>query len=71
MTREQAIEEVESIKEQGREDPESAHWREDALHERFIEEIANGFYLGNEQQCIEVAKEILKTRDLDFPRRCA
>lgn len=48
-------------------DAELAHSAEDRLHERFIEFIASQ-HLG---EFSEMAKIILTTSEIDFPRWCA
>lgn len=48
-------------------DDESAHGNEDQLHHDFIQHIANSEY----GELSEMAKEILKTDDIDFERWCA
>ncbi len=48
-------------------DDEMAHSYEDALHESFIHHIADSD-LG---ELSEMAKEVLKTSDLNFARWCA
>lgn len=65
------IAEIESIKG----DAERAHSKEDELYGEFVKYVSdfnpypdNDFYLLN---LIEMAKEILKTNDIRFPRWCA
>ena len=62
MTLEEIKNRIERIKDVI-DDDEVAHIREDGLYFEFIESLAKE---GNER-----AKEILKTRDLDFGRWCA
>lgn len=48
-------------------DPEEAHWLEDILYEKVLDEIASG-------KCSDpkaFAKEALKTKDFYFPRWCS
>jgi hypothetical protein len=47
-------------------DDESAHSSEDRLRHAVLEEIARGNKNGR-----ELAKEVLKTSDIDFARWCA
>jgi hypothetical protein len=48
-------------------DPEAAHGEEDRLHKQFIEYIASH----GPDPFAEMAKEVLKTEDIDFSRWCA
>ena len=50
-------------------DFEVAHAEEDQLNEDFVECMAAGVY--SKQYAIEVAKLIMKVRDIDFNRVCA
>lgn len=57
---------VETIKSaQG--DCEFAHGMEDELRKQFIQHVADGDF----GELSVMAKEVLKTLDLDFPRYCA
>ena len=50
-----------------RDDPESAHSAEDQLHVDFIEHIA----VYGPKSLKKMAKEVLKTKEISFPRWCA
>lgn len=49
-------------------DAESAHSAEDQLHQGVLAIIANGEH---DDSAAALAREALKSRDLDFPRWCA
>ncbi len=66
MTLNEAEESVSKIKRM-RADDEAAHSREDALYLAFVEWIAK---TGNAEQA-SVAREILKTQQIEFARWCA
>ena len=65
LTKKEAIKMVENIYEE-RGDDETAHWQEDNLRRHFIECAAAGMY--TKKECIEIAAEILKTKDIEFSR---
>jgi hypothetical protein len=60
-------EEVARIDAMKGDDDESAHSAEDVLRENFIAYIAEN----GPAELAEMAREILKTRDIDFARWCA
>ena len=67
MTIEETKAVVEKIREVGNYDPESAHMDEDSLMIQFIKAISKGeFHSIMEAKLI--ADEVLKTRELGFPR---
>lgn len=47
-------------------DPELAHSNEDSLYWSVLDAVANG-----NPNAVEMAKEALKTKTVDFPRWCA
>ncbi len=47
-------------------DPELAHSNEDSLYWSVLDAVANG-----NPNAIDMAKEALKTKEIDFPRWCA
>lgn len=49
-------------------DPERAHSREDDAYLAFLKEIAKGM---NQYHAANMAKILLKTQELNFPRWCA
>ena len=51
----------------GNSDPEVAHGLEDNLYETFIKSIAKD----GPDNLKKIAKKILKTKKIDFPRWCA
>jgi hypothetical protein len=50
-------------------DQESAHSREDDLHEWFIRCVAEGMY--ENEEAVEVANIVKSTSEIDFNRWCA
>ncbi len=52
-------------------DFERAHASEDALHQEVLAFVALGMEPGPGQEPFELAKEALKTQELDFSRYCA
>ncbi len=52
--------------EQKKSDYETAHKREDALYKKVLRAIAH-----NADNASELAREVLKTVNIVFPRRCA
>lgn len=68
MKLEEAKERVSDIRAIRRDD-EVAHSREDSLYFDFVYAIADGTVSG--LSAAEIAKEIIKTREIDFCRWCA
>ena len=58
---------VATIADIGSGDPEAAHSREDDLYESVLRAIADGLATDP----VAMAKEALKTKDIEFPRWCA
>ena len=56
-------EKVKIIENIGDDDPETSHILEDELQEEVLQAIANGA-----ENSSELAKEVLKTSEIDFPR---
>ena len=65
MTIEEVRQAVQAVKDKS-DDAEVAHGAEDALHQNVLDEIANG-----NPNAVELAREALKTIDLNFARWCA
>lgn len=59
------IEYLEDVKD----DFEEAHCHEDFLYRSFVEFISEGNF--DKEELIEMAKELLKSKDIDFARWCA
>jgi len=66
MTILEALERVKTIEDM-RDDPESARSYEDDLYEDFVRFVADK----NKGKLGEIAKLILETKKMDFPRWCA
>jgi len=49
-----------------RTDPEVAHIMEDELHQEILAAIATGVFIG--EYAAELAREAIKTKEIDFPR---
>lgn len=68
MTIDEVKKRVEAIKAVGNDDPEGSHCDEDRLHQGVLRAIANGYDGGVPKL---LAREALKTCDIEFPRWCA